>query len=140
MTDDDVRDRFSAYHDRELDPDEHEAVRAALAARPALEAEYVAYCRMLDALGALAEGEALAPKAAPEAAPPDLLQGVQRKLNRRSQGKFYRDGWSRVAGIVPLELLAALLLVVLVATWFALHSISVQPAPPTASPPAPAVR
>ncbi len=25
---------------------------------------------------------------------PDVLSGVQRKLRQRSQGKFYRDGWS----------------------------------------------
>lgn len=145
MTDDDVRDRFSAYHDRELDPAEHEAVRAALASRPALEAEYQSFCKMIAALGAMAAPDpvsAASPASAPAPAP-DLLHGVQRKLQRRSRGKFYGDAWSRVAGIVPLELMAALLLVALVALWFALHSISVQPAPPTppsAPPSAPAVR
>jgi len=144
MTDDDVRDRFSSYHDRELDAAEHEAVRVALAERPALEAEYLSYCRMLDAMAAMAGGDALGAALGTASGPkteavPDLLQGVQRKLHRRSRGKFYRDGWSRVAGIVPLELLAALLLLVLVATWFALHSISVQPAP-TPRPTAPALR
>jgi anti-sigma factor RsiW len=143
MTDDDVRDRFSAYHDRELDPAEHEAVRAALASRPALEAEYQSFCKMIAALGAMAAPDpvsAVSPASAPAPAP-DLLHGVQRKLQRRSRGKFYGDAWSRVAGIVPLELMAALLLVALVALWFALHSISVQPAPtPSAPPSAPAVR
>jgi anti-sigma factor RsiW len=143
MTDDDVRDRFSAYHDRELDPAEHEAVRAALASRPALEAEYQSFCKMIAALGAMAAPDpvsAVSPASAPAPAP-DLLHGVQRKLQRRSRGKFYGDAWSRVAGIVPLELMAALLLVALVALWFALHSISVQPAPTPSTPPsAPAVR
>lgn len=145
MTDDEVRDRFSAYHDRELDPAEHESVRAALASRPALEAEYQSFCTMIAALGAMAGPDpvsAASPASAPAPAP-DLLRGVQRKLQRRSRGKFYGDAWSRVAGIVPLELMAALLLVALVALWFALHSISVQPAPPTppsAPPSAPVVR
>jgi len=35
---------------------------------------------------------ALAPP--PGAVAPDLLHGVQRKLRRRSRGKFYGDGWS----------------------------------------------
>lgn len=140
MTDDDVRDRFSAYHDRELDPAEHESVRAALASRPDLEAEYQSFCKMIAALGAMAGPDPASPASAPAPAP-DLLHGVQRKLQRRSRGKFYGDAWSRVAGIVPLELMAALLLVALVAVWFALHSISVQPAPtPSAPPPSPALR
>ena len=100
---------------------------------------------MIAALGAMAGPDpvsAASPASAPAPAP-DLLRGVQRKLQRRSRGKFYGDAWSRVAGIVPLELMAALLLVALVALWFALHSISVQPAPPTppsAPPSAPVVR
>lgn len=88
MTDDNVRDRFSAYHDRELDPAEHEAVRAALASRPALEAEYQSFCKMIAALGAMAAPDpvsAVSPTSAPAPAP-DLLHGVQRKLQRRSRG------------------------------------------------------
>ncbi len=31
---------------------------------------------------------------APPGPPPNLLRGVQRKIRRRSRGKFFADGWS----------------------------------------------
>ena len=48
LTDDEVRDLFSAYHDRELSLERSEAMRAALDANPALQREYNAFCRMLE--------------------------------------------------------------------------------------------
>ena len=60
-----------------------------------------------------------------------MLRGVQRKLHTRSGGRFYADRWSRAAGVFPLELLAALVLIALVVAYFAMTSISVTPVAPT---------
>ncbi len=142
MTDDDVRDRFSAYHDRELAADEHERVRAALEASPALTKEYEDFCAMLAGLSNLAApGDAAPPSLRPAGVPEvDLLAGVQRRIHKRSGGRFYRDRWSRAAGVFPLEWLAALVLVGLVVAYFAMTMVSVEPAggPQAPAPTAPA--
>lgn len=130
MTDDDVRERFSAYHDRELPAAEHEAVRAALEANPSLKKEYDGFCKMLGGLGGLAEPAPASPSAEPEV---DLLKGVQHRLHKRSAGRYYRDRWSRTAGTFPLEVIAALVLVVMVLMYWAMTSISVRPVEPAPS-------
>jgi anti-sigma factor RsiW len=132
LSDDDVRERFSPYHDRELSEAEHDAVRDALAKRPALAREYQTFCAMLDGLGALGSAGPVRKAEAPAA----LLEGVQDRLRKRSGGRFYRDRWSRTAGLFPAELLAALLLVALVVAWFAMTAIQVRgPSAPYAPPP-----
>lgn len=139
LTDDEVRDLFSAYHDRELSPERNDAVRAALDANDALKREYNGFCKMLDQLSAMA-AEAEAPVAGMAAAKgadpvaPDLLVGVQRRLQKRSGGRFYQDGWSRMAGIFPLELLATLVLIALVVAYVAMTMVSARPAPSPAPP------
>jgi anti-sigma factor RsiW len=142
LTDDEVRDLFSAYHDRELSPERSDAVRAALDGNDALKREYDGFCRMLDQLSAMAAaGEAPVPGAAPskaaeaakEPAPPDLLAGVQRRLQKRSGGRFYGDAWSRLAGVFPLELIATLVLIGLVLAYAAMTMVSPHPAPPPAA-------
>jgi anti-sigma factor RsiW len=142
LTDDEVRDLFSAYHDRELSPDRSDAVRAALDADAALKREYDAFVRMLAGLSAMAAaGEAPLPGVSPPPAhdlpkpvdAPDLLGGVQRRLQQRSGGKFYADGWSRLAGVLPLELLATLVLIALVVAYAAMTMVSTRPAPAPAS-------
>lgn len=142
LTDDELRDLFSAYHDRELSPERSEAVRAALDANPSLKGEYSAFCRMLDSLSAMAAASeaplagVTAKEAPKEAIPPDLLSGVQRRLQKRSGGRFYGDMWSRLAGILPLELIATLVLVALVLAWAAMTMVSARPAPaPTGATP-----
>ena len=149
LTDDEVRDLFSAYHDRELSPERSEAVRAALAANAALQAEYDAFSRMLVGLSAMAAasesplaGVSL-PASAPEASAtpaPDLLAGVQRRLQKRSGGRFYGDAWSRLAGIFPLELIASLVLIGLVLAYAAMTMVSARPAPAPEGAPIPAPR
>ena len=67
--------------------------------------------------------------AAPDAPAPDLLGGVQKRLPKRSGGKFYSDAWSRVAGLLPLELLATLVLIALVVAYAAMTMVSARPAP-----------
>jgi hypothetical protein len=62
--------------------------------------------------------------AAPEeAAPPDdkkILAGVQRKLRKRSKGKFYNDGWSTSQSKLNYVLIAAVMLVTILAVYLAL--------------------
>jgi hypothetical protein len=58
---------------------------------------------------------------------------VQRRLQQRSGGKFYADGWSRLAGVLPLELLATLVLIALVVAYAAMTMVSTRPAPAPAS-------
>lgn len=125
MTHDEIRELFSAYHDRELSQERHDAVRDALAADEELANEYKSFCAVIDGL----TGLGAAPPGVEEA-PPELLRGVQRKLHTRSGGRFYADRWSRAAGIFPLEFLAALVLIALVIAYFAMTSISVAPVSP----------
>jgi anti-sigma factor RsiW len=141
LNDDEVRDLFSAYHDRELSPERTEAVREALDASPSLKGEYGAFCRMLDGLSAMAAAAeapvtGVAKEAPKETTPPDLLAGVQRRLQKRSGGRFYGDMWSRLAGILPLELIATLVLIALVLAYAAMTMVSARPAPaPTGATP-----
>ena len=142
LTDDELRDLFSAYHDRELSPERSEQVRAAIDGSPELAREYAAFCRMLDGLSAMAAAAEAPPANVPvakasEAPPPDLLTGVQRRLRKRSGGRFYADGWSRLAGVFPLELVATLVLIGLVLAYASMTMVSARPAP---APTPPAVR
>jgi hypothetical protein len=49
-----------------------------------------------------------------------LLQGVQRKLRKRSKGKFYGDGWSTTQSKLNYALVALVMLVTIVAVYLAL--------------------
>lgn len=141
MTDDEVRDLFSAYHDRELSAEQHEQVRVALEANAALAKEYDSFCALLAGLSNLAgpqdaEGP-IAHTLPDEGARVDLLAGVQSRLNKRSAGKFYKDRWSRAAGIFPLEVLAAVVLLGLVLAYFAMTAVTIESAPDHTAPAAP---
>ena len=50
----------------------------------------------------------------------ELLASVQRKLRKRSKGKFYGDGWSTSQSRVSYALIAAVMLVTIAAVWLAL--------------------
>jgi hypothetical protein len=54
----------------------------------------------------------------PGAVAPDLLQGVQRKLRKRSRGKFYGDGWSTAASPRSTYLVTSLVMLALIALVF----------------------
>jgi hypothetical protein len=58
--------------------------------------------------------------AAPEVPVPDLVSGVQRKLRRRSRGKFYADGWSTTRSRVNYVLVSVAMLLVLVIAYLVL--------------------
>jgi hypothetical protein len=51
---------------------------------------------------------------------PDLLVAVQRKIRRRSRGKFYGDGWSTTQTKVSYALIAVVMLVLVGVAYFAL--------------------
>ena len=129
MTDDEVRDLFSAYHDRELSAAQHDQVAKALEASPDLAKEYASFCALLVGLSSLAgpqDAEAAPAHTLPdEGARIDLLAGVQNRLNKRS------------AGIFPLEVLAAVVLLGLVLAYFAMTAVTIESAPDHTAPAAP---
>jgi hypothetical protein len=49
-----------------------------------------------------------------------LLASVQRKLRKRSKGKFYGDGWSTTQSRLNYALIAMVMLVTIVAVYLAL--------------------
>jgi hypothetical protein len=59
---------------------------------------------------------ALAPP--PNAAAPDLLRGVQKRIRRRSRGKFYGDGWSTARAPRSTYLITSLVMLVLIGFVF----------------------
>lgn len=138
LTDDEVRDLFSAYHDGELPDAQAAAVREAIEKNPELARDYEAFRKVLTGLSNLGvDASVTSPKSTPkheEVPKVDLLGGVQKKLHKRSGGRFYKDRWSRTAGIFPLEVVAVLVLLGLVLSYFWMTSITARPAPP--NPPA----
>ena len=85
------------------------------------------------ALSALLKRSLAAPE--PEATEPPLedaekdrllLVAVQRKLRKRSKGKFYADGWSTSASRVNYALVAGVMLVVIVAVYLALGPMGIS--------------
>lgn len=65
----------------------------------------------------LTQAEELAPAPEKDA---ELLASVQRKLRKRSKGKFYGDGWSTTQSRMNYALIAAVMLVTIVAVYLAL--------------------
>jgi hypothetical protein len=59
---------------------------------------------------------ALAPP--PGAVAPELLRGVQRRIRRRSRGKFYGDGWSTARAPRSTYLVTSVLMLVLIGLVF----------------------
>jgi hypothetical protein len=49
---------------------------------------------------------------------PELLQGVQRRIRRRSKGKFYGDGWSTARAPRSTYLITSLVMLFLVGFVF----------------------
>jgi hypothetical protein len=47
-----------------------------------------------------------------------ILTGVQKKLRKRSRGKFYGDGWSTTQSRLGYSLVAMVMLVVLALSYF----------------------
>ncbi|HEY3819036.1 MAG TPA: hypothetical protein VGL81_17825 [Polyangiaceae bacterium] len=58
--------------------------------------------------------------------PPDLLRGVQRRIRRRSRGKFFGDGWSTSQAKIGYVLVALVTLVLVALAYFALGPMDVR--------------
>jgi hypothetical protein len=71
----------------------------------------------------LAETEATLPAPDRDAV---LLASVQRKLRKRSRGKFYGDGWSTAQTRLNYTLIALVMLVTIVAVYLALGPTGVS--------------
>jgi len=57
---------------------------------------------------------------------PDLLRGVQRRIRRRSRGKFFADGWSTGQAKIGYVLVALVTLVLVALAYFALGPMDVR--------------
>jgi hypothetical protein len=71
---------------------------------------------------------ALLKRALPPAPPgtdDEILRGVQEKIRKRSGGKFYGDGWSRMHGKQSYLLLALVMLVVLAVGYLLVSPLAV---------------
>ena len=116
MSPEDARALFSPALDGDLDPATHAELQAALAADPALAAEYAAFARTLE----------LTRHAGDQPAPtPNLLPRVQRRLRAQSRGRFYADRFAERSGRGMLQpvLLASALFTVLGLLWLVLHML-----------------
>ncbi|MDP3273766.1 MAG: hypothetical protein Q8Q09_01130 [Deltaproteobacteria bacterium] len=132
LSDDEARELFSAFHEGELSSAEARAMREKLAQDSALSAEFDAFKRMMAGLAGLAVRDSVVPEAVVPAETPsqdfreeiNLLPALQQTLHERSGGKYYATKASRLVGTRPLELVAALLLAVLLAGFFAARYVS----------------
>jgi len=57
---------------------------------------------------------------------PDLLAGVQRRIRRRSRGKFFGDGWSTTQARLGYVLVALLTLLLVALAYFALGPMDMR--------------
>jgi len=57
---------------------------------------------------------------------PGILPGVQRRIRRRSRGKFFADGWSTSNARMSTGLIAVAMLLVLALAYFALGPVGIQ--------------
>ena len=120
MTPDEARERFSAAWDGELAAEDKAAFDAALAADPALAAEYEEFSQLLREAHAMAEDD--------DEEVPDLLGGVQNRIRARSRGRFYRDRFateSRARSTLPI-MLGIVMLVIVAIAWLTIHVVQVD--------------
>ncbi|MBV9946848.1 MAG: hypothetical protein JOZ69_08380 [Myxococcales bacterium] len=54
---------------------------------------------------------------------PDILRGVQRRLRRRSRGKFFADGWSTSQARQAYVLVALVTLLLVAMAYYALSPV-----------------
>jgi hypothetical protein len=57
---------------------------------------------------------------------PDLLRGVQRRIRKRSRGKFFADGWSTAQSRVGYVLVALITLLLVAIAYFALSPMDLR--------------
>ncbi len=59
-------------------------------------------------------------------AAPDLLRGVQRRIRKRSRGKFFADGWSTSQSRLGYVLVALMTLLLVAVAYFVLSPMDVR--------------
>jgi hypothetical protein len=57
---------------------------------------------------------------------PDLLAGVQRRIRRRSRGKFFADGWSTGQARLGYVLVAIVTLLLVVVAYFGMGPMALR--------------
>ena len=57
---------------------------------------------------------------------PDLLIGVQRRIRKRSHGKFFADGWSTTQARASYVLVAVVTLLLVALAFFALGPMDIR--------------
>jgi hypothetical protein len=57
---------------------------------------------------------------------PDLLSGVQKRIRKRSRGKFFGDGWSTSQARASYVLVALVTLLLVALAYFALGPMDVR--------------
>jgi hypothetical protein len=57
---------------------------------------------------------------------PDLLRGVQRRIRKRSRGKFYADGWSTAQARLAYLLVAVMTMLLVAVAYVALGPMGVR--------------
>jgi hypothetical protein len=57
---------------------------------------------------------------------PDLLAGVQRRIRKRSRGKFFADGWSTGQQRIGYVLVALITLLLVLVAYYALGPVDVR--------------
>ena len=57
---------------------------------------------------------------------PDLLAGVQRRIRKRSRGKFFADGWSTGQARIGYVLVALVTLLLVLVAYYALGPMDVR--------------
>ncbi len=58
--------------------------------------------------------------------PPDLLAGVQRRIRKRSRGKFFADGWSTGQARLGYALVGLVTLLLVALAYYALGPMYVR--------------
>ncbi len=62
----------------------------------------------------------------PTTSRPSILRDVQRRIRKRSRGKFFADGWSTTDGRVSYMVIALAMLIVLAIAYIGLGPIGIQ--------------
>ena len=92
MSSDEARELFSDAYEKSLAGDEQRAFESVLEAHVELADEYAAFCRTLELM-----------RRRPQAAPPNLLPGIQRRLKMNKRGETMRRRFG-LGGVHPLAL------------------------------------
>jgi hypothetical protein len=58
--------------------------------------------------------------------PPDLVLGVQRRIRKRSRGKFFADGWSTTQARTSYVLVAVVTILLVALAYYALGPMDVR--------------